>query len=462
MKKGIIAGAVIKLLVVIISVGLTSGGLSAKDAPPAKAKNVIYFIGDGMGPQAMGMLIQYARLAPNSIYADRQSNLEKAINMGELGIALTNTKTTIVTDSAGSGTQLAGGEYSLPLRIGMNADGGKTSTILELAQKRGLSTGLVTTSYLQDATPSAFAAHQMNRKERAAISEEMVKANIDIMLGGGLKYARESQTLGIAEEKGYSVVYNKSELAGAKGKILGYFGESATPFAIEKNADMPTLSDMTLKALETLKTNKKGFFLMVEAGKIDWTEHDNDAGATLHEMLEFDKALGHILEFVRKSKDTILIITADHETGGFGFNYRKEAKGEKEQVSAAGEVIHGGDYYVDFKVLDELYNQNKSYFDMSNEYKSLSGKNQTPEQLAIILSSGLGRQISRDFVVKHGGSFDKVKAAIDYEQGIVWASHAHTSTPVMVVSVGNKISGYTGVYHTTDLAGKIMQSLQLK
>ncbi|MDR0735026.1 MAG: alkaline phosphatase [Elusimicrobiota bacterium] len=432
-----------------------SGFSHAKEEKPVKAKNVIYYIGDGMGPQSLGLLVYYARLAPNSIYEDRTSNTEKFLKEAALGLMITNTESTIVTDSAASATQFSSGQYSLPHRVGIDFEGSQTITIMEKAKKRGKSTGLVTTSFLQDATPAAFVAHQISRKNFADISAELINSGTDIMLGGGKKHMSSAELIKAAKDKGYSLAYNKAQINNLSGKIIGLFGEEGTPYAIEGNSEKPNLLEMSKKAIEELRTNKKGFLVMIEAGKIDWAEHSNDPGLILHEMIEFDKTLGYLMEYVKNNKDTILIVTADHETGGFGFNYRNSLPSDNK------EGVYGGSYFVTFDILDKLYKQNRSYEDMGNEYAAASQKEKTPSALAKILSQGLGRNISADFVEKYNSDIAKIQAAIAREDGIVFATNAHTSTPVMVMTYGHKMSGYAGLYHTTDLAKKIMFSLGL-
>ncbi|MDR1683978.1 MAG: alkaline phosphatase, partial [Elusimicrobiota bacterium] len=221
---------------------LCAAGYGAAQTPKvSKAKNVIYYIGDGMGPQAMGLLMQYARLAPNSIYSDRTSSLEKLIDQSQLGIMLNNSKSSIVIDSAGSGTQMSTGAYTLPARIGVDFNGQSVPNVLEMAKAAGKATALVTTSYLQDATPSAFGAHQQSRTLRQEISRDLLNNNIDIMLGSGSKYLNAPSLLDLAEKQGYSLVYNKLQMDGASGKLLGLFGDEGTPYAIENNKEMPNL-----------------------------------------------------------------------------------------------------------------------------------------------------------------------------------------------------------------------------
>ena len=391
-------------LCAVLALAVLGGAASAKEIKPVKAKNVIFYVADGMGPNTLGLLLNYARLAPGSIYKDRASNAEKFMQEASLGVMFTRTAGTIVTDSAASATQFASGAYTLPDRIGVDSNGNATVTVLEKAKKQGKSTGFVTTSYIQDATPAAFAAHQISRKNYTEISADIIKTGPDIVLGGGKDFFPQD-LIEEASAKGYNFAFNKSELAPLHGKIIGLFGGLATPYVIERNTTQPNLTEMAQKALSELEKNKKGFFLMIEAGKIDWAAHDNDAGALLHELLEFDETLAYLVSYVKKNKDTLLIVLADHETGGFGFNYREAAEQDNPQA------VFNGNYYVSFDALDKIYKQE----------------------------------------------------AVDSQDGVVWASGNHISTPVYVMAYfGGRQTGYGGVYDTADLAKKVMISLSLK
>lgn len=426
-------------------------------AHAAKAKNVILIIGDGMGPEAMGLLIQYARYAPGSIYPDRKSNLEKFAAVSTMGMMLTNTEDSIVTDSACSATQFSSGAFSLPQRLGVDFLGNPTVTVLEKAKAAGKSTGLVTDVFIQDATPGAFASHEISRKNRDSINSQLLNSGTDVILGGGMKYMRSSGGLQAALENGYTIVTTKRELLNAaEDKLLGIFAEDGLPFMITAPSS-PDIKDMAEAALTRLSKNKKGFFLMLEAGKIDWAAHNNDPAAMLHELLAFDKALGYVMDWAGKRKDTVIIVTSDHGTGGFAFTY-----GSAHDNGLADEgvekTLYEGDYYVSYRVLDALYNQKKDFYSLRREFEALPKEKQTNKAKAEFLSKGTGVEITEAFIKKHGGDFDKLFKAVNDSRGIAFAAGAHTSVPVTVLQYGKGFGNYGGVYHATDLARKINAS----
>ncbi|MGB2579825.1 alkaline phosphatase [Elusimicrobium simillimum] len=449
-----------KIAAVLAVLFLVSGLAYAQEA-----KNIILIIVDGGGPQEFGFLAQYARYAPNSPYADKTSNLEKYFNKSNIGLTLTNTYATLVTDSAASGTQIATGHYTLPGAVGMDYDGKKVGSILEAAREAGKSTGLITTVYLQDATPSVFAAHQINRGLKDAIAKDMLNANVDVMLGGGAKHFRP--LFNDFKTNGYAVAQTKEEflnLPTEKGsKLLGVFAETELPYVIYKDNNVPTLKEMTEKALTLLSKNEKGFFLMAEAGKVDWVLHANDAASTLHELLEFDETLGYVMDWAAKRNDTLVVLTADHETGGFGFNYFK-VKGEAlEKAKASGEVLYDNNNtnYVHPTVFDALMQHKALYYHANDKFNSLPKKQKKEKMLAQIFSETTGQELPQ-YLYKGCKDIECVAKRYDKSLGIVWSTGAHSATPVAVAAYGPTQDSYNGLYHTTDLNKKMRASLGVK
>jgi len=383
------------------------------------------------------------------------SNYEKLADVSQMALMLTNTHSTLVTDSAASGTQFASGVYAEPTQLGVDYRGKPAETILEAAKKHGKSAGLITTVYLQDATPAVFAAHETTRALKDAIARDLIETAPDVMLGGGIKYFKETGSLDSAAKKGYEIVYNAADMKKLKSKkFIGLFGDEAMPFPIENNTEMPTLKKMTQKAVETLSQNKNGFFLMVEGGAIDWQEHSNDAGSLLHELTALDETVGWLKDWSAENKNTLLIVTADHETGGFGSSYFPLDKDEAYKKTSAGEMLYEGNtYFVSPKVLDDLYAQSKTFAAMKEEYEK--GPKTNARLLDILRGGGLKFDGG---ALKNYDSFDDAVKALDKGRGIVWASQAHTSTPVPVLAYGPGQDNYRGIFHTTDLNKKMRSS----
>ncbi|HYO26600.1 MAG TPA: alkaline phosphatase, partial [Lacipirellulaceae bacterium] len=340
------------------------GAAAATDvrAPPARVpvRNIILLIGDGMGPQEANLLMLFARYAKSSTVPDRVAAFEQLINQGTVGIVRTEPHGAMVVDSAAAATQLATGQFAGSEMIGLNYRGEVAETIVEAAHRVGKSAGLVTDTRVTHATPAGFAAHQPSRAMENEIAQDMLANRVEVMLGGGLRhwtpqdannregptYAALMQMTGgaypatskrldnrnllLEARQDYQLVFDRHSLAAAsKAPLLGIFADSEMGDALVERAALandstrrePTLVEMTAKTLELLGADPDGFFLMVEGGQIDWCGHNNDAGTMLHELLRFDAAIRVALDYAREHEGTLVLVTADHETGGFGFSF---------------------------------------------------------------------------------------------------------------------------------------------
>lgn len=276
-----------------------------------QAKNVILFIGDGMGQ---------AHVLAARVFANGP---EERLNMERLeyfGYVTTHPNGSLVTDSAAAGTAMATGHKTRNNIIGQGEHGEEYKSILELARGMGKATGLVTTTEITHATPAVFAAHQPDRQEAKAIALDYIRgAQPDVLLGGGA-WVWTPSLLEEAKSHGYTTIFTKKELdtldSTPLNKLLGLFAHSHMTFAIERGSQEPSLKEMTLKALEIMQRDPEGFFLMVEGGRIDHAGHNNDLKRLIHEMLDFDEAIGAVRARLETNQETLLIVTADHETGG--------------------------------------------------------------------------------------------------------------------------------------------------
>ena len=343
-----------KKLMMTFSVLALLASLSCKQTqkPSTPIKNIILMIGDGMGPQQVSQAIYHRRLNQKD---QPKLSFEKLYESSQHALALTNSANALVTDSAAGATAFACGKKGLNDVIGKDENGFDCETILEFAKKQGKSTGLISTTRFTHATPAAFAAHNIARSNETDISSEiLLKTKPDLILSGGLRYLigkdqKASQIkecsqlpkrldgsgkmpqsiLEKAQKEGYQLACDKNQLNNIKsGRVLGLFSNSVFPFVQErqKMKSLPSLDELTDYALKHLSQNKNGFFVMIESGLIDYAGHGNDAGTMLQETLDFNKSILKAMDFVDQNPDTLLIVTADHETGGFGYSYRRWLK----------------------------------------------------------------------------------------------------------------------------------------
>ena len=289
-----------------------SSSLEEEDVPKeSESINVILMIGDGMG---------LTQITAGWIAKRDALNLERC---PVIGLSKTNSSSNLITDSAAGATAFSTGKKTYNGAIGVNPDTVAQPTILEIAEKNGIATGLVATSSITHATPASFIAHQPSRLLDEAIAADFLKTDIDVFIGGGKKFFElrtdHANLLTQLKEKGYAIANGVEEIGLVKtGKLAGFIAdEQPLRFSEGRGAILTTAS---LKALELLDQNDKGFFLMIEGSQIDWGGHANDSQYIIDEMIDFDNAVGQVLDFAAKDGNTLVIITADHETGGYGIN----------------------------------------------------------------------------------------------------------------------------------------------
>ncbi len=281
-------------------------------------KNVILMISDGMG---------HAHLHA-ALTANRGQLYIKS--MRHLGLSKTHSANRYTTDSAAGGTAIACGEKTYNGAIGVNSDTLPLPTLLQNAEKLGKASGLVSTSSITHATPASFIAHQPQRSMYEAIAADFLTTDIDLFIGGGYRFFTERKDgrnlVKELEDKGYIFAQSLNEVQDFKsGSLAVLTAEEHNPRYTERGDLLPQAIE---KALEVLSHNsKKGFFLMVEGSQIDWGGHQNDISYLVEEMLDFDRAVGKALSFAAKDGNTLVIVTADHETGGLTLEDGCEEKG---------------------------------------------------------------------------------------------------------------------------------------
>jgi len=298
-------------LLIVIFLGATMVScLATKETASKNAhevRNVILMIGDGMGLPDV-----YAAMT----VSDKPLNIKRC---NIIGLQTTFSADNYITDSGAAGTALATGNKTKNGAIGVDSQGNRVKSILEIAEEHGLATGLVSTSSITDATPASFIAHQLSRTSYEAIALDFLKTDIDVFIGGGYddfgKRADKLNLLDSLKFRGYEVDTSmEMVMKSASRKLAGLTAPFNNPVRLKGRGDM--LPESTSKAIEVLSKNKKGFFLMVEGSEIDKVAHLNVADTLIDETLDFDKAVGVALDFAKNDGHTLVVITADHETGG--------------------------------------------------------------------------------------------------------------------------------------------------
>ncbi len=274
----------------------------------AQVKNIILMIGDGMGENIIK--------ASEIVKGDKlvMSGLKNKTHVTTYSQSVTDGYAEF-TDSAAAATAISTGHKTYNKYIGVDPEGKKLETICEFAKSLNMKTGLVDRHYICHATPAGMAAHNENRDNYSAILREMIGMDIDVMFGGGSQFYEDGKSVKeLAAKHSYKYINNETGLVNSRasdGKILGLFAYDNMARASMK----PSLTTMTSKALDLLD-NSKGFFLMVEGSNIDVYESKEDMNATLEQMQSFDKTVDCVLKWASEHPGTLVLVTADHETGG--------------------------------------------------------------------------------------------------------------------------------------------------
>lgn len=449
-----------------------------EDYDGKKAKYVFLFIGDGMGMAHVN--------ATEGFLADKKKDIGmNRLNMTGMEVhssMTTYSKDRFITGSAASGTAIATGNKTSTGTISMDyKHKTKFKTIAEKAKENGYKVGILSSVPINHATPAVFYAHEPVRHSYYSIGEQLTTSNFDFFGGGGFKYPEgrennQENLIELAKENGYKYVNNKRDfkkLDSDDGKIMAVnprIDGGAMPYAIDMNRKDISLAEFTKKGIEVLD-NEDGFFMMVEGGKIDWAAHANDAASVVHDVIDFDNAIAHAIDFYKDHPgETLIIVTADHETGGMSVgsrstkysSYYSRLKYQKLSLPAFAEIL-------DKKAKSKSGLNFETALELTRENFSL-GK----EDNGIILTTKDFKMLETAFEMEFGDS-DKVshmdKMAMSYvgdhpyaatvvalvneKSGLSFTSNSHTAmaVPVMVQGVGAEL--FNTFLDNTDIAKNV-------
>jgi alkaline phosphatase len=298
-------------------------------APKKKAriKNVVLMIGDGMSLHQVG-----AAWAANRgrLYFEQ---------FPYIGLAKTYCSNKLITDSGAGATAMGTGHKTAYHAVGVDPQGNDLVTLTDLSNKNGLGTGIVVACGLTDATPASFAANNIDREEEEELASDFLNSNVDILFGGGRKYFNQRKDqrdlLKEMEQKGYSIVTSAQDFLNTnQPKIMAPVVDGQLDIAPKRGT---IFQDAAIHALDLLKQHHKGFFAMIEGSRIDDMGHVNNLPGVVEEVLDFDQTIGKVLKWAEKDGNTLVIVVADHETGGLTL-----LDGDKNTGTIAGHFSTGG------------------------------------------------------------------------------------------------------------------------
>lgn len=507
--KRVIAGSVISVLALsaaFMNVHTKSASLAADSPKAAKAaitqapKYVFLFIGDGMSypqVQAASDYLGAVSQKKNSRVLSGNKYLD-FMKFPVAGSAITYDSTSFCPDSASTATSLSTGYKTYSGIINMD----ETQTISyetiseKLKKQLGYKIGIISTVNLNHATPAAFYAHQASRNSYYAIGKEMVKSNFDYFAGGGLKNLtgddktkKQKNIYDLAEENGYKVIKTQKEaanLTAADGKSILIGENLADSDSLSYSNDVKTneweLRDYVKKGIEVLN-NDKGFFMMIEGGKIDWACHANDAGSTIADTIALDEAVDEAIDFYNQHpSETLILVTGDHETGGLtigyaGTNYDTYLNNLTNQKLSYAKF--DSDYVKKYKAdktpFKEVLNDIKSNFGLLTEENKTAASNPklvlTSYEYNLLkaaydktMDENSTERTQEEYILY--GNYEPLTVTITHllnnKSGISFSSYSHTGLPVGVFAKGQGESLFEGYYDNTEIYHNLANLLKVK
>jgi alkaline phosphatase len=429
----------------------------------AAPKNIIYMIGDGMGP---------AYLSAYRYYQDNPATKKvEATIYDELWVGVATTypdDDTIVTDSAAGATALATETKSYNGAISVNHSHQPLTTLLEIAKAQGKHTAIVSTSQINHATPASFMAHNKSRKNYNEIADDYVDNKVsgklvaDLMFGGGTQYfiRKDRNLVQEFKQAGFQYADNWQQLQQLnKLPAMALLAQVGLPSALDNPVQQP-LATMTNKALSLLQNSEQGFVMMIEGSQIDWCGHANDIACAMAEMDDFAKAIAVAKAYVDAHPDTLLVITADHETGGLSLGAQgdyawhrdviKNVKNTAPEIAKA--LVQAADTDVSKVWLD------KTALKLTDA--EMTALVQARDSAAQTFAKIAGKQLD-DQLETEAEALDAlakvVKQHINHYSRTGWTSGAHTAIDVPVLAWGKERAAFAGFQDNTDIAHKLIQ-----
>jgi len=423
-------------------------------------KNIIMIIGDGMGP-AYTSAYRYFSDDPKTKEIESTVFDRYLVGSSSTYPATINT----VTDSAAGATALATGTKSYNGAISVNVDKKPLMTVLEWAKSQGKKTGVVVTSQVNHATPAAYLAHNESRRNYDEIANSYIDdgIKIDLLLGGGWKYfLREDRNLvDEFKAKGFHYLDKYADLSNLPKEkpVLGLFADVGLPWALDDD-NKHRLSAMTKAAVHQIEGDK-GFFMLIEASQIDWGGHGNDIAASMAEMDDLAKTLEYLEHYVEHHPDTLVVLTADHSTGGFTIGANGKYQWQPEVLRS---MTMSADTIADKieMITPDLLNTKPLFnFTLTKEdvEQLTNAKANVVKDLATYKALTTAQQKSERKPDSHRTIYKAVTLILDKHSTTGWTSNGHTGVDVPVFSFGKGSSVFNGYQDNTDIAKKIFTYL---
>ncbi|CAH2214585.1 alkaline phosphatase [Tepidibacter aestuarii] len=482
LKSKIFAGALAFTLLVgnFGNKPLDNVSASGKSDINGKApKYVFYFIGDGLGAAQRQAAEYYVQETTKN--KDFKLNIN---NLPSVGINTTHSLNSLVTDSAAAGTALATGNKTNNGVIAKTPDGKDVTTLIEEAERNGKATGIVTTTRLTHATPASFASHNISRNNENEIALDYLDSGVDFFAGGGARHflpqgwvdampsigkskrTDDRNLLSEFDDQGYKVFYGAEQSDSFRNykpseqeKVFAAFTGSHMPYEIDRmqNNNVPSLAEITDKAIETLSKDEDGFFLMVEGGRIDHAGHANDLTGVIHDVVAFDKAVKEAIDFYQEHKDeTLIVVVGDHETGGMGLGFGKNYFLKLDQLKDVKVSVED--------TLQNVYNGNREEY-IKYIQDNFGLKDLTQEELKE-LNKAMDIVDKGQKDEKTYGSYNPVAIATTHilskRANAYWTTFAHSATQIPMSAIGVNAQAFEGFKDNTEIAKTMAEIMDFK
>ncbi|MCP3921681.1 MAG: alkaline phosphatase [Desulfobacterales bacterium] len=460
-------------------------------------KYVFYFIGDGMGT-AQRQSAQY-------FYKVQTNNPDAKLLMNSFPtstLVTTHSDNTLITDSGAGGTALSTGFKTTNDFIAKLPNGKNIKTIAEAARDAGYAIGIATTTRISHATPASFSAHNMSRYNENEIAVDQLNSGFDYFAGGGFRHfvaknnkqglkskRKDSRDLVAAfKAKGYKTFIGDNArdkfraYKPKKGdKVLAPLAYSSLGMEIDrrfskkrKNA-MPALYELTAKGIEVLSAQKKPFFMMIEAGRIDYAAHCNDATGTIYDTLALDEAIAQAYKFYKKHpKETLIVVAADHETGGMAMGISLDSKGyflkleELLKVKVSIEDTLVSVYPKMIKNISKVSKRQQAFLKYVGKNFGLTKLNarELKQLKSAMVIEDRNQKLSADKQITYGYAYSPTIIAVAHlvseRARISWTSYVHTSSVIALSAVGVQNEKFNGFRDNTEIPRIMAKIMKIK
>lgn len=433
----------------------------------AAPKNIIIMFADGAAPTQWELGRYASRVLRNQPFVVT----DRVFRDGTLGLMSTHPAGVFITDSAASASALSTGFKVQNGAVAVTPDGGRPRTVMEAAKQAGKRIGLATTAQIYDASPAAFSVHAKSRQDAQSIVDQYLALEPDVLLGGGMDFFRskaaggrrtdDKDVLAAFAAKGYAILRDPQQLRDSKAaKVVGLFSDKHLELEIDRNpAREPTVADMTRAALQALTRDSgsapdRGFVLFVETENTDDAGHANDVASLIRALWAFDDAVAVALEFQANNPDTLVIVAADHETGGLSATSARNGLGgntypvivrpkEFEKVmridASLGSIAARLGSRPSPELLDRLVAKHLPGFTLDADLREAILQRQPLERnFSISPQIVLARMISR-------------------QTGFYWGTSGHTAEPVAVGAIGPGAALFGGYADNTEFGKRLLQ-----